>query len=126
MLKRHFSARIPCGPKEISIGDIVAIDFSVLVVNGTYNGEKGLRMISVLRGIDIIQKFTGSDVSEKDGSHISFNEQFQAPSSDDEVITIVKRRVKRRMSCGSDNEVNDAFKKARVDGEETEEGQCSE
>lgn len=46
--------RKPCGPKDIEIGDIVAIDFSILVVNG--KDKKCLRMIPVLRGVHIIEK----------------------------------------------------------------------
>jgi hypothetical protein len=63
ILTLNYSARTQCGPKDIGVGDIVLIDFSILVVNGKHNNEKVLRMICILRGIHIIKKRVQADVS---------------------------------------------------------------
>lgn len=55
-LKTNYSTRAQCGPRDVAIGDIAAIDFSVMVVNGMHKDEKALRMICLLRGVHIIKQ----------------------------------------------------------------------
>lgn len=63
VLISNHSARTQCGPQEIAIGDIIVIDFSVLVVHGIHNKERALRMINILHGVHIINKLPQTNVS---------------------------------------------------------------
>lgn len=53
---------MPCGPEDFGIGDIVSVEFGIMVVNSRNKGDPGLRMIYVLRGVTLIQKFMPDQV----------------------------------------------------------------
>lgn len=79
-------------------------------------------MICVLRGIHILKKCAQDNVSADQEHLCKLNKYSQVASSDDEDegIPIVRRGRKRRVVEDSDDEVNEAFKKARVEIQEPE------
>lgn len=52
-------------PEDLSVGDIVCVEFIVMVVRSRRKDEEGMRMINVLRGIKVLQKYVPEKVNEQ-------------------------------------------------------------
>lgn len=64
MLTYNYSRVRAYDPEDIAIGDIVCVEFIVMVVRSRREGQEGMKMINVLRGVKVLQKYASGKVNE--------------------------------------------------------------